>query len=202
MCGRYYIEPDEDDLRFQAAMEQLNRKALMEGVKTAGEIFPTDTVPVIAPDRKREISAFAMTWGYNLNGRRVINARSEGAAQSPLFRDGFLHRRCIVPASYYFEWRRDGKRSVKYAIRPEHGKLYMAGVYRLEGIVPVFAILTRPASHSVMPVHDRMPVILTGGAADEWLDEKCDPARLVAGAQDDMTCRAVEDEQVAFPLGF
>ena len=205
MCGRYYIEEDEDDLRFRAALDELNRKTLKENLKTSGEIFPSDTVPVLAPDREGRASAFAMTWGYTLGTKRVINARSESAASSPMFRDGLARRRCVVPASRYFEWRRDGKHRVKYAIGPARGALYMAGVYRLEGRTPVFAILTRPAAESVRFIHDRMPVILTPEFADQWIDISADPGFLVKGALDDMVARPLEDEQLTiggpFTLG-
>lgn len=204
MCGRYYIEPDEDDLRFRAALDELNRRALAGPVKTQGEVFPSDTVPVLALSRDRRPSAFAMRWGYTLDGKKLlINARSERAAQSPLFREGFLGHRCVVPASNYFEWRRDGKKAVKYAIAPAAcGALYMAGIYRLEGQRPVFAILTRPASDSVAFIHDRMPVILSGDLADQWMIPQTDPEAVVAAALQDMRCAPAEPEdgQLRMPL--
>ena len=74
---------------------------------------------------------FAMQWGYTmLDRKRIINARSETASEKPMFKDGMLQRRCLIPASHYFEWEKREAKKIKYAIRPEGAKLlYMAGIY-------------------------------------------------------------------------
>ena len=125
MCGRYYIAPDEEEEDWEEIIAILQRRG--ETVKT-GEIFPSDTVPVIANNRSMRPTPFAMRWGYLLpNGKRVINARSETAADRALFRDGMCQRRCLIPASNYFEWKRKAAGKVKYAIRPrQSGLMYMA----------------------------------------------------------------------------
>ena len=175
MCGRYYI--DEDDLaeELERILEELNRKNTPENLKTSGEIFPSDVVPVLANSRRQDVQPFAMRWGYSFpGGRPVINARAETAAEKPLFRDGMRQRRCLIPASSYFEWeRRDGQR-IKYAIRPAGAEmLYLAGVYHLENhdgtVVPSFAILTRSAAPEIAFIHERMPVILPPDCARDWL---------------------------------
>ena len=75
------------------------------GLKTSGEIFPSDIVPVLANNRQMNIEPFAMRWWYSFpNSRPIINARSETASQKALFKDGMLQRRCLIPASNYFEW--------------------------------------------------------------------------------------------------
>ena len=80
MCGRYYIAPDEEEEDWEEIIAILQRRG--ETVKT-GEIFPSDTVPVIANSRSMRPTPFAMRWGYLLpNGKRVINARSESGVIS------------------------------------------------------------------------------------------------------------------------
>lgn len=113
-----------------------------------------------------------MKWGYSLpDGKLIINARSETAAEKPLFRDGMFNRRCLVPATNYFEWEKRGKEKVKYAIRPSgNSMLYMAGIYRIENGRPVFSILTREPAEQIAFIHDRMPVILPDAEKDHWLD--------------------------------
>ena len=102
MCGRYYIAEEDCAAELQKIIEQLNRRGAE--VKT-GEIYPTDTVPVLANNKSMVITPFAMKWGYTLpDGKQIINARSETAADKPLFRDGMLQRRCLIPATNYFEW--------------------------------------------------------------------------------------------------
>ena len=173
MCGRYYI--DDSDEEMLAIIDAVNRRSVASPVKMSGEIFPTDTVPVIASSRSLKPSAFAMTWGYTLpDGRRIINARSESAADRPLFRDGMLQRRCAVPGRNYFEWERDKNQMTKYAIRPRsEGLMYMAGIYRIENSLPVFAILTRVPSGSIAFIHDRMPVLLPTDAVTDWINPRC-----------------------------
>lgn len=75
-----------------------------------------------------------MRWGYSFPGDRpVINARVETAADKPLFRDGMKQRRCLIPASHYFEWARQPGQRTKYALRPaQRGTVYLAGIYHLE----------------------------------------------------------------------
>ena len=160
MCGRYYIAPDEEEEDWEEIIAILQRRG--ETVKT-GEIFPSDTVPVIANNRSMRPTPFAMRWGYLLpNGKRVINARSETAADRALFRDGMCQRRCLIPASTYFEWERKATGKVKYVIRPrQNGLMYMAGMYRGVDGRGEFSILTQAPAAEIRFIHDRMPVIFS-----------------------------------------
>lgn len=175
MCGRYFIVGDDLPEELERILEELNRKNTPKNLKTSGEIFPSDVVPVLANSRRQDVQPFAMRWGYSFpGGRPVINARAETAAEKPLFRDGMRQRRCLIPASSYFEWeRRDGQKT-KYAIRPAGAEmLYLAGIYHLENhdgaVIPSFAILTRSAAPEIAFIHDRMPVILPPDCARDWL---------------------------------
>lgn len=176
MCGRYYIEDDDVQEELLKIIEEVQRRTSAAenpvALKAHGEIFPTDTVPVIANNRDMRPTPFAMQWGYTMpDGKRIINARSETALEKPLFKDGMLQRRCLIPASGYYEWeKRDGKK-IKYAIKPEGANLlYMAGIYRMEKGLPVFSILTREVAPGIAFIHDRMPVILTEASRRNWLD--------------------------------
>ena len=111
MCCRFYMEMSEE---LRPIVEAANRSALGarmvaalgRPVRTQGEMRPTDIVPVLAPNRAGRQAVFPMLWGFTLEGRAspVINARSETAAQKPTFRESWKSRRCVIPASYYFEW--------------------------------------------------------------------------------------------------
>lgn len=174
MCGRYYI-PDEDAAaELMEIIDQINKKHNAGPVIKTGEIAPSDTAPVLANNRNLVVTPFAMKWGYSLdNGRLVINARSEEAAEKPLFRDGMAQRRCLVPAAHYYEWEKIGKQKVKYAIKPTDAEtLYMAGIYRIENGTPVFSILTREPASSISFIHDRMPVILPRDMMEDWLNPR------------------------------
>ena len=190
MCGRYYLETGDAGEGMLAILQTLNRRGV--AFKT-GEIFPADTAAVIANSRALRPTPFAMTWGYTLpGGKRLINARSESAAEKPVFREGMLKRRCLIPASCYFEWSRCGKASMKYAIRPEGaGQMYMAGLYRLEEGRPVFTILTREPAPQIAFIHNRMPVILSRDAAGAWLHLQTPAAEVLAQAAQDVVYGAV-----------
>ena len=167
MCGRYWIEQDDAEMmEIIAEMQRLDVEA-----KSEGEIFPGDPVPVLCKSRAGRVRPFAMEWGYRLDdGKRIINARSETAAERPMFREGMVMRRCLLPMSAYFEWekREDGKQ--KFCIAPEEkGLHYLAGIYRFEGTRPVCTVLTIAAARDISFIHHRMPVILTKGEEENWL---------------------------------
>lgn len=180
MCGRYYIADDDKEMR--AIIAAL---AYGEPLKT-GEIFPTDAVPAITAGGKPML----MRWGfarYN-GGGKVINARSETAAEKTMFSKSMRERRCLLPASNYFEWQRAGStKKQKYAISLPGGEpLYMAGVYREEAgqSLPVFVILTREAAPRVAFIHDRMPVILPKSVHPLWLNSPDGEALLNMAVQE------------------
>ena len=170
MCGRFYIPEDDSSEELQRIINHLNRKKPTP-VKT-GEVRPTDVAAVIANNKSLQPTPFAMKWGYSLADRQpIINARSETADSKPLFRDGMQQRRCLIPASHYFEWQRLANKKIKNAIRPVNSKeMYMAGVYRIQNGIPEFVILTREPGESIRHIHDRMPVILPRDALNDWMN--------------------------------
>lgn len=205
MCGRYYIDQEEDQIEIRKILTELNQRykanPLLSSMKL-GEIFPTNTVPVLAAtsredhetretmlpigsDMVADSQPELMTWGFPMWNRPgvLINARAETAAQKPTFRQAVQTNRILVPASAYFEWTlqpehgqtrtRQGK--TKMCIRLENGgPLWMAGLAREEkqadGISrSVFVIITRPAEAEILPIHDRMPLILNTHNAYNWI---------------------------------
>jgi putative SOS response-associated peptidase YedK len=197
MCGRYYIEPEDGLERLHEIFAEGRRRAANEGVELKfGEIFPSDVAPVIANGKDRTPGVFPMRWGFSRpgGGGRVINARSETAAEKPMFRESTRIRRCLIPATHYFEWeRRDGKK-VKYAIRPgDSGPLYMGGLYIVppEATPALFVILTRPVAGSIAFIHDRMPVMVPRGKTDAWLSPQIGFDELLNETIDDVVYQAV-----------
>ena len=151
-------------------------------LKTDGEIRPTDMVPVIAPDRNGNPGVFPMVWGYRIPGLNhpVVNARSESASKKDVWKDGWYRHRCIVPASWYYEWEHipkgDGKMKAgaKYLIQTKNTSLiFLAALYRIEEFhdlkYPVFSVLTRQPSEELKKLHDRMPVMLPENKIREWI---------------------------------
>ena len=171
MCGRFYVPEDASIQMIRAIVERLEHRNVK--VKT-GDVFPGDMAAVVASNRQLQPQPFAMEWGYHLaDGKRIINARSETAAQKVMFADGIRQRRCLIPAQHYYEWEKTDGKKVKYAIEPMGSDgFFLAGIYRLEAGKPVFTVLTRNASECIAFIHERMPVILPGEATSDWLNPK------------------------------
>lgn len=183
MCGRYYIAQDDPDQELQAILAGLEKRG-GEPVRL-GEIFPSQLAPVIAANRGGRPAPFAMRWGFAWNGALLINARSETAASKPVFRESMERRRCLIPATRYFEWAKAGTERARYAFST--GALfYMAGVYRMEETGPAFAILTREAAPALAAIHSRMPVLLPPPAREVWLKEE-NPARALLLAVEELS---------------
>lgn len=148
MCGRFYVPEDASIQMIRAIVERLEHRNVK--VKT-GDVFPGDMAAVVASNRQMQPQPFAMEWGYHLtDGKRIINARSETAAQKVMFADGIRQRRCLIPARHYYEWEKADGRKVKYAIEPKNSDgFFLAGIYRLEAGRPVFTVLTRDAAEDM-----------------------------------------------------
>lgn len=118
---------------------------------------------------------------------RQINARAETVDTRPAFRSAFRHRRCAVPADGFFEWTgpKERRRPIWYH-RPDGQLLLFAGLFEFWNAGPeeweaTFTIITTAANRLVSEVHDRMPVILSPGAVDEWIDPAQGDAALLKG---------------------
>lgn len=183
MCGRYYI--DEFDPLLRGFIGEARRK----GPVKVGEVFPGDTAAVVANSRRLEPGVFPMRWGFDKpGGGLVINARSESASSKPMFRDSVRLRRCLIPASWYFEWERGPGGKTKYALRPERGGVvYLGGLYTLDRLgAPRFTILTREASRGIAFIHDRMPVLVPPEKRGDWLSQQLTLDDLLASAETDV----------------
>lgn len=187
MCGRFYIDHDADAFFADGLQSCRNRNGLILSRRADAEpvdVRPMDTATVIANNRRHELTAFPMQWGYHLeNGRLLINVRSETAAQKAMFAENLRLRRCAVPLSGYYEWRQSGRERMKYAIHPEnHSPVFLAGLYRMEEQRPVFTILTREAAPGIAHIHHRMPVLLSRADAAQWLHPAADAEQIMMRA--------------------
>jgi putative SOS response-associated peptidase YedK len=141
-------------------------------------------------------------WAEKRSGRPLINARAETLEEQPAFRDSFHHRRCLIPADGFYEWRHDerGKRPV-WISRPDGGPFAFAGIWaaleRGEETLHSCAIVTCEPNELIRPIHDRMPVVLDPDAEAPWLDPDAAPNELagllVPAAEDALAAREVGD---------
>jgi len=202
MCGRYYIEDADEAALLEAWLGKLSRStAAVQACRR--EVRPADFAVTIANNRDLQPSVFTMQWGYTMeNGKKLINARSETAAQKGIFADGMRQRRCLIPASGYYEWRHLGREQQQYAIRPSATQtLCFAAVYRFENMKPVFSILTREAAPRISAIHPRMPVMLTGQSARDWLNLRIAPEQTLYEAETDVRAQIIAGTEPMFELG-
>jgi len=184
MCGRYEIYQEIKDEQLEELIRQALRVSgkLCANIKTSGEIRPTDVAPVIAPNAlNRRIGAFPMQWGFlhPTRGMLVFNTRMETAPEKDLFVSSIDERRCLIPASRYFEWKKvDANKKVCYEIGTvSREPLYLAGLYIRtsdEHRLPYFSILTQDAEACIRDIHPRMPVLVPFSRAEEWLSPDTD----------------------------
>jgi putative SOS response-associated peptidase YedK len=105
----------------------------------------------------------------------LINARAEGIETKPSFRGAVRHRRCIVPASGFYEWGRQGTGKQPYFVRPAEDEVFaLAGIWEHReeqqgGALETVAIITTSANELMRPIHDRMPVILGKEDVAAWI---------------------------------
>lgn len=191
MCGRYVVSDERDMIEIKEIIDEVNSKyygnAQQEKMK-GGEIFPTDTVPVILPAADKTRSVELLRWGFpSFTGKGVIiNARSETAHEKSLFKRPLQQYRCIVPSVGFFEWdHTPGQPKTKYLFYRDR-PLYMAGIYNQFRLPETgeeyraFAILTTDANPSVADIHNRMPVLLAKEHLEDWLFDPQQAMQLLA----------------------
>ena len=206
MCTRYALEKSLTGLKDIieiAERSSLTTKFIDTHAKpliTDGEVRPTDIVPVIAPNSKGARSVFPMQWGFigRDKKRSIFNARYETASIKPTFKEAWRTHRCIIPASYYFEWEHfkspDGrvKTGDKYAIQPNGSTItWLCGLYNIENGYPVFVILTKEPTENLRQIHDRMPLMLPEDKVDEWINPSSNPEELIHFALSDVVAEKI-----------
>jgi putative SOS response-associated peptidase YedK len=181
MCGRYYIEVDNRTLEeIKNICSEIEREYPNAKIQT-GEIFPSSQVPILAVESK-VIKAMPAVWGFSFaaKGQRIINARSETIEEKALFRDSFLDRRCVFPATSFFEWSSDKKKHEFFPLDEEI--MYIGGVCRFERRTNTntAVIMTMAAGAVVAPIHDRMPVLISKSRLESWFSDVGYARRLIA----------------------
>ncbi len=170
MCGRYTLT-----WPLPAILEQL------EFTPTANltwqpryNIAPGTSILAVI-DRKGVRFGGFMGWGLSVSwspSRRLINARRETLLTRPTFRDLTRTRRAIVPADGYYEWSQVDRQPYRIT-DPNHGLWYFAAIYQERpGHLAEIAIVTTEASQMLLPLHPRMPLILSKDAVNLWLDRE------------------------------
>jgi len=157
MCSRFEVNASSRDLTRRYGFNDLRTRF------TTGEVRPTDPALIIEAGGPR-----VMRWGLSVdwNNKPLINARGETLTEKSTFRP-LLNNRCLVLATAYFEWRRDGRQRLKNRIAPNDGATTaFAGLHDEKR----FVIITCAPASDIEHIHNRMPVVLRVGEALQWID--------------------------------
>ena len=149
---------------------------------------PTQLLPIVRLDGAARVCAIAR-WGMIPRWAKdpkeskltTINARAEKLRESPLYRKPFQTRRCIVPATGWYEWRTENDVKQPYAIRVNGQPFGLAGLWDMwrgaDGAeIENFTIVTTAAAPAIAELHSRMPRAVVGEEIDQWLSDDIDAA--------------------------
>jgi putative SOS response-associated peptidase YedK len=189
MCGRFTQQTSSSELAriFEA-------EDLADDAGGRFNVAPTDEVAVVVQREDRR-AVVRYRWGLVPSwadspkaGSRAFNARAETLATSPLFRDPFRRRRCLVPVDGFYEWLREGARRQPMRIHdPQERPLALAGLWTGRQDAGTgewhrtFTIVTTRPNAFMAGIHDRMPVVIRPEDWARWLDPRpADPGELRA----------------------
>lgn len=178
MCGRFALYVTLEEL-----VDYFGLPGPPTQLAPRYNIAPTQPVGLVRVNAQSQEREWALTlWGLIPSwskeptiGARMINARAETVDEKPAFRAAFKRRRCIIPASGFYEWKKINGGKQPYFITAVDGKpLGLAGLWESWNgpngeVLESCAILTTDANETVAALHDRMPVILAPEDYDEWL---------------------------------
>jgi putative SOS response-associated peptidase YedK len=187
VCGRYTLAtPDHSAIRARFPVGESIE------ISQRYNVAPTDEVLTVTTDKRGEPRGELLRWGLVPSwakdpaiGSKLVNARVETAAEKPAFRRGFARYRCLIIADGFYEWRRTagGRKQPFHITRDDHEPFAFAGLWSIwhadeARTLRTCTILTTAANPAIASLHDRMPVILTGGHEQDWLDLDAPPHRL------------------------
>jgi putative SOS response-associated peptidase YedK len=167
MCGRYTINIGRK--RFEAVYGSQMPLDFIGSFNLA----PTQVAPIITRGTDA-LEASLMRWGFQRQKHKGqhINARGETVSRLPTFAESFRTRRCIVPASGWYEWREvEGKKQPYYLTSDDGEPLSFAGIWMPGTTAACFSIITTAASTELSHIHDRTPVILGKDRWRVWLSD-------------------------------
>jgi len=183
MCGRYALHSSPDVVALMFGLSEIPACA------PRYNIAPTAQILIV---RKNE--AAMVRWGLVPRwakdpsiGAKMNNARAETVAEKPSFREAYRKRRCLIPASGFYEWKPEGGRKQPYYIHPSSGELFcFAGLWEQWHELQTCAIITAEANGKMAAVHDRMPVIVAPADQSAWLGGADIPLRACPDAAIDI----------------
>lgn len=177
MCGRYTLRSID---RIKIA---LGNRIDLDPVGPRYNIAPTQPVMAVTAVDKAQELIWGLIPSWSKTPKPIINARSETLDDKASFSESFQHRRCLILADGFYEWRRVGKARQAFYIQMKDERAFaFAGIWDRwrngETSVKTCAIVTTDANDVLAPIHDRMPVILREESYEKWLDPRVSTTEL------------------------
>jgi putative SOS response-associated peptidase YedK len=180
MCGRFSLTQPREAVRGFFRAEEAPG---LPPDAPRYNVCPTQTLAVCRSEGGRRLLVpmrwgFVTPWAKGLSdGPLLINARAETLAEKPAFREAARQRRCLVPASGFYEWQATVTPKQPWWVAPREGGLVaFAGVWSRwqapEGPLDTVAIVTVPANATLAPIHHRMPLVIAPEDFGLWLGEQ------------------------------
>ena len=198
MCGRYTLTAPPDAVKnFFDAEEAHEAPPRFNIAPTQPILIAREEQPGV---RRLVLARWGLIPGWAKDPSKLslmFNARSEGAIDKPSFRGAMRHKRCLIPASGFYEWqKRPGTKSQPYLVSPKDGGLIaFAGLWEDwsapdGGVMETATILTTAANRALRPIHERMPCVVHPDDFAAWLDVRTvdakEAAALLRPAPDDL----------------
>ena len=175
MCGRFALSISPIELARQLGLP------FEPDLQPRFNIAPGQDVAAVIETDGRSRTLSMLRWGLVPSwardpaiGNRMINARSETAAEKPAFREALRRRRCLIPASGFFEWKKTGRSKQPFYVKPRDGFFTFAGLWERwrsknedRELLSCTILTTRP-NRLVATLHDRMPVIIPPASYSDW----------------------------------
>ena len=193
MCGRYAMFGPVSvprEAKRELELLDVDLEAALNQREPQYNIAPTQHAPVLAASPEGcQVKAvqwgLVPSWAKDIKiGAQMINARAETVASKPAFRGAFKKRRCLVPASGYFEWKGEPGHKQPYFIHAPDGALLMfAGLWEAwraketDDWLRTFTIVTGEPGRVSADIHDRQPVILPAADWSDWLTADAEVAQ-------------------------
>lgn len=212
MCGRFVLGASAEQLELLFDLAETPRE-----LEPRYNIAPTQPVAIVrlkegkrdAPDRELTYAQWGLipSWAKDPSiGSKTINARSEGVDEKPSFRAAFKRRRCLVPATGFYEWKKRGSSKEPYFISMEDGEPFaFAGLWETwspadGGQIDTCTILTTEPNELMAELHNRMPVILRREDYAFWLGAGKDSTTQELGELKSLLLPYAAEEMVAWPV--
>ncbi len=176
MCGRFAMKASDEKVTARFAVQES-----LFSIRPRYNVAPSQIVGVILDNGMRYLEG--LKWGLIPSwskdpkiGNKLINARGETLAEKPSFRTAYKRRRCLIPATGFYEWKKEGDQRIPMYIHLKDHELFgMAGLWEEwqapdGSFVRTFTIITSPPNGLMETIHSRMPAILKPEDEAMWFD--------------------------------